>query len=673
MVGDPGNSVELNQCLFGYEGGHRLLSASLRLPDEAASLLLLHSDLVPGLNAGRLDGYWTGIPVPAAKVYALMRTWPAPEMPRPGCVWTHVVLIALADMARFPDLAVLGALFARPGISAGYTAYASPLTVDPGYAAVVPGKSLSRQCGLRVLRALYAPRSQGILYDNNEPLDEVIFAVWSQQWPRLRRVFSFRTAGLAADPSSTARFDLRVVREPPSSAPLIQSDASSQPDDWESAAIDDLLASEPSDFRRFLWRYGSDIRRGRDRYRFLAQLFVTTRLPFLEDANLTQTLDTVVDALPEAEDGKLLKEDLLSCGRSLYSLLPAADPIAMLGYFVDHSDLAALPSSQEAVFEAVRDLWTVRPSEILTIAERAANESSAIAEEVLDRLSAVAEPKSFLALSRKHPIVRERLIRANPALLDSPDLASVPRQELSYILALLPDDQELAGRVLDRLLFSDNSDAAAIFADRFLDLTQGRVFDALVSKLTGSGSEVPRVWPDTVRQRSPNLVSRMLERSRTTTALAALSGWLDFDVSSGLESSPSKWAAALIHLEDDIRGQPRQRLLAYLLALALARPGPGCEPLFEKAFESVHADISASRLPLDAFDAISRFLPDHYWWERWDTCHRLRVAVVEAYVHADLDPQSFRRLTTNEELFERLVDIAAEAKPGRRFLSRVSD
>jgi hypothetical protein len=303
--------------------------------------------------------------------------------------------------------------------------------------------------------------------------------------------------------------------------------------------------------------------------------------------------------------------------------------------------------------------------------DRAVNEGSAIAEEILERLSAVVEPKSFLALSRKHPTVRHRLIRMSPALLDSPDLASLPPQELSQFLTLLPDDQELAGRILDRLLFSNNPDAAAIFTDHFLDMTQDRVFDALISELAGSDSTVPRVWPDTVRQRSPNLASRMLDRSRTTTALGALSGWLGLDVAAGLIAPPSEWAAALIRLEDNILGEPRQRLLAYLLALALARPGAGCEPLFEKSFESVHADISASLLPHDAFDVISRFLPDLYWWERWDTCHRLRVAVVEAYVRAELDPQSFRRLTTNEELFERLVDIATEAKSGRRFLSRV--
>jgi hypothetical protein len=166
---------------------------------------------------------------------------------------------------------------------------------------------------------------------------------------------------------------------------------------------------------------------------------------------------------------------------------------------------------------------------------------------------------------------------------------------------------------------------------------------------------------------------KCLDRSTTTTALGALARWLGLDVAAGLTASPTTWAATLLRVEDDIRGQPRQRLLAYLLTLALARPGPGCEPLFERAFESLHADIWASRLPYDAFDALAHFLPDVYWWQRWDHCLRLRIAVVAAYVNAELDPRSFRRLTSDSTLLDRLVDIASDTKPGRRFLRRVFD
>lgn len=661
--------IQLNQCLFGYDDGHRLLTASLKLPEEAASLLLLHSDLVAGFNTGRPDGYWTGIPVPAAKAYALMHTWPAPEMPRPGCVWTHAVLIAFADIARFQDLAILRSLFVRPERSASYAAYARPLAVDPSFSGSPFRPYISRQCGLRVLRAVYSSGSRRILEDDGDRLDDAIFAVWSQQWPRLRRAFSFRTAGLASDPSGKSRFDLRVVRELPSTAPTKQIESSQ--DLWEEIAIEDLMKSEPSQFRRFLWRYGSDIRRGRERYRFLAQLFLETRFSPLQDPMLTRTLDRVVDALPEMDDGKLLKEDFLSCGRSTYSLLPAADLIDTFGYLIGHSDLTALPPIPETAFEAVHDLWSTRAPEILMIAEVALNKSSAIGESLLDRISAVAEPSSFLALSLGHPVIRTRLIRANPALLDSPELTALPQQEILELLASLSESDDLAIRVLDRVLFSDNPLVAVFFADRFFEITQDHVFAALISEVTGSGPPVPRIWLNVVRQRNLALASNLLKRSPTTTALGALVECFGLDVQLGLQASPADWAKSLLRIQDDIRGKARQKLLAYLLTLALASPRPGCEPLFEKSFESTHADISSSRLPYGAFAILAPYLPELPWWQQWDTCLRLRLAVVGAYSGAQLDPKSFLKLTADSTLFNSLIDAAKDTKGGKRFLQRI--
>jgi len=661
----PDTSIIINQCLFGYDDGHRRLAASLKLPEEAASLLLFNSDLVPGLEGNRSDGYLTGYPIPSARAYALMRTWLAPEMPRPGCVWSHVLLITLSDMARFPDLAVLEALFTRPSFSAGYASYATTLSVDTISAKQKRSAPISPQAALQILRAIYGSQSGGFIPDDREKIDNAIFAVWSQQWPRLRRAFSFRTAG-SVDATKSS-FDLQVVRGP---LPSISID---NVIDWEKAAIDDLSGSAPSHFRQFLWRYGSDIRRGRERFRFLAELFLTTRLSLLEGRNLIQILDKVVDVLPDANDGKLLKEDLLSCGQSKYSLLPAADPIDTLDYLVRHTNLAALPPPPETAFEAVHGLWSTRASEILNVAEKAVTEGSGAVENLLDRLSSLAQPISFLGISHDHPLIRQRLIRVNPSLLDSPDLASIPTQELSSLLSLLPDDQDLVARVLDRLVFLDNSDVAAIFTDRFLELTQVRVFEARLAEITGSGFPVPRVWAAAVRRHSPNLAKVILERAKTTTGLFALVSLLGHEVVEGLKVDPADWASALLRVDDDIVGQDRQKLLTYLLTLALARPAPGSEPLFERSFESVHADLSASRLPHEAQSVLKRFLPDLYWWQQWDTCLRLRRGVVAAYESGGLNPSSFRRLTNDSGLFSELVDIASDSAQGRRFLKRVFD
>ena len=53
---------------------------------------------------------------------------------------------------------------------------------------------------------------------------------------------------------------------------------------------------------------------------------------------LEDVLDTVVNAFPSAREAATLKADLVSCGRSEFSLIPAADPLDTLRFLVAHPD-----------------------------------------------------------------------------------------------------------------------------------------------------------------------------------------------------------------------------------------------------------------------------------------------------------------------------------------------
>jgi hypothetical protein len=663
LTPDAEATIRIDQCLFGYNDGHRLLASSRKLPEEAGSLLLVHSDLVAGAPL-KDEAYWTGIPVPAARCYALMRTWAAPEMPRPGCVWTHTLLIAYADVARFTDLGVLKGIFARPAHSK-FAHYGDALTVDPGLPEEQPSAPISAVDSIPVLRAVYAPDSSGLLPMRGPAREDAVFAVWSQQWPRLRRSFSFQTTGLSA--GSGTRFSLRLVadaREVPTS------EEGGRLEEWERTAADDL--GKPGEFRRFIWRYGSDIRRGRERFRFVTDVFNRTRLSTLEGGKLAKILDNVVSSLPDGADGKVLKTDLVSGGSDDYSLLPPSDALDVLSYFIAMPPGDALPSPPTATLKTLSAFWPSRAAEILAVTDKALQRGSAIAEEIVPMLSEMIEPATFVALSKDHPAARLRLVRSNPQLLDSPGLEELPQPQLSELLDLLPDDSDLAGRVLDRILLLDDEAVAATFAARYPSLVADRVFDGIAGKVAGSGPDLPHTWMRSIGPALRKMLpGKMLERARTTSALAACAFMLDLNVSAGLAVSASDWAHALKRSHDDIDGQSKQRLNAYLLALALARPSSGCEPLFERNFENVHADIAVSRLPYDAFTALATYLPNLYWWQQWDTCLRLRKAVAEAYADNDLDPESFRRLTSDRQIFNSLVDIAADSKHGRRFMKRL--
>ena len=648
--------------------------ASQRLPEEASSLLLWHSDLVPGTVISKNDGYWTGTPVPSIKSYALMRTWPAPEMPRPGCVWTHTILIGFSDIARFTDLGVLRNLFSRPRVSEGFGAYSSALTVGPEILTDPLKVAVSDRESLRVLRALYSPRAKGVVAVRNSEIDDAVFAVWSQQWPRLRRTFSFRTVGQAVEaPGQRSRIDLRITRDIASVTSQTEEDEGYKhlvP--WEKAALQDIASSEPTDFRRFLWRYGSDLRRGRARFRFLANLFAEIKLPAAQRPTVAQILSDVAKALPEADDGQLLKGDLLVSGWGPYSLLPHFDQLEVIAFLVLNKEEASFEYDLNSAFDAVPRLWETRKEELLSISASAAEQESLASEQLFSKLSHLIEPTTIPKLSVDKFSVLRRVVKMRPWLLDCDELANVPQAELEELLRFLPDDEQLIRRVVRHLLSLVDYKIASYLAGRAPDIVEEVVIEAFNEGKVEALPTVAQPWFDEIYKRKPAAVLKnILGVVGSTAAIYTCVSLIKFDIWAGLQVALSEWAGAIARSQDNVTGQPRQNLLSYLLTLALRQPRPGAEPLFEVAFEEVHLDILGAKLPQGSFNELERNLPNLHWWDQWDTCLRLRLAVVDAYVDNGLDPESFRRLTKDHALFKKLISAAELSKQGKRYIKRV--
>ena len=106
--------IVIRQAVHGYVEGHRELWNSVQLKQRDNKTVLIYSDTSSsGLPIGD-GGYLTGYPLSESGYYAMARTWPAPEMQRPGAVWTHTLFIEFTDVARLRDATALLTLFRRP-------------------------------------------------------------------------------------------------------------------------------------------------------------------------------------------------------------------------------------------------------------------------------------------------------------------------------------------------------------------------------------------------------------------------------------------------------------------------------------------------------------------------------------------------------------------------------
>jgi len=180
--------TDVHQLVFGYDDGHRLLVASTKLLADTQALLLSTTDADPGDDFTHIV---TGIPLPAERMYALCFTWRAPELPRPGSVWAHVLLLSAAHL-RDPNSPYGYASYARRPALDNLATYGRPLAALPQETPFVEQRSLWRVAEL-VLR-----HSSGTIRDPDlhDAADAFGF-LWGLQWPALRSRFRFRTRHVA--------------------------------------------------------------------------------------------------------------------------------------------------------------------------------------------------------------------------------------------------------------------------------------------------------------------------------------------------------------------------------------------------------------------------------------------------------------------------------------------
>ena len=111
-------TICMEQMLYGYHDGHTLLASSLKKPLIEQSVTDALSDAA---GQGRFNEYLTGFALPKDGYYAFARTWYADEMPRPGCVWTHILLVSLSQISNMNS--DIRDLFQRPNLQSDYKGY----------------------------------------------------------------------------------------------------------------------------------------------------------------------------------------------------------------------------------------------------------------------------------------------------------------------------------------------------------------------------------------------------------------------------------------------------------------------------------------------------------------------------------------------------------------------
>lgn len=150
--------------LHGYKLGHNYIQGSIVLPsthdmDKIATL----SDWSEYVGINNERDYITAYPLDESSYYVVAKTWYADEMHRPGCVWTHSLLIPTDDLSKITDFCDLLYLFEKP-LTENYESYSSPLAfVEDTKEAAIQLSDIGEVRAAEVYESLLSPKPSFIL------------------------------------------------------------------------------------------------------------------------------------------------------------------------------------------------------------------------------------------------------------------------------------------------------------------------------------------------------------------------------------------------------------------------------------------------------------------------------------------------------------------------------
>lgn len=646
----------IHQALHGYDDGHRLIASSISLNSADARTMIVMSDLSGAGVKPEASGYLTGYPLDGEGRYVLARTWGAPEMPRPGCVWTHSLIIENADLAALKSAVGLLALFRRPGEMQAKAEYSTPTVIPIGDA---PERGIPMARRERdIVNALYAKPECLIVAEANDAKEDerLLTAIWMQQWPRLRRVFGFCTLAGMDRSKKGAKLDIQLApsldRQMRSKFPdsVIPSDIPTE------AALKPLLldleADESTQVREFLRRTGGDVAGGRPAMlplcRMYSSLFAGGRPDLLAAVSALASLDKFGSR--QARSVRTL------VARRAVEEIDNLDDI-VFDFVVNSLEQTAGQADQAiSALRIALALWRRSPDRFFD----ALDAGGVIGGGAIEAVSAITIDELVTGLSCA-PHLANRVAKLRPDVLSSTEFWLLDTADVN-LLDSLNNDQ--ATQVAPALLEAGVVAAAPMIISKIEP-------EPLATILAESiGRPAMEAWLRAVADR-PDIAAAVLASGRigdraTIVRLARMSE--PDNVPNDYGDDP--WLIA-VRVASKGAGQPDEDFLsAFLLSRALGQRSRSQAELLRVSYTTVYRALEQSRLPRDA----ERFVMARLnWggWLGWDNCSRLRETVVDAFIDRHLDPETFGRLADDGGLAISLIDEAARSGRGRRYLAEV--
>ncbi|ANC80060.1 hypothetical protein KKK_03165 [Pseudomonas putida B6-2] len=513
----------------------------------------------------------------------------------------------------------------------------------------------------QILLSLYdASATKSVEIELPGQLDAPLFAVWSQQWPRLRRNLRFRTS-VSRGPGAlrTTRFDVTAELGPTSVALLSDSWQSTS---WLVAASADVAEGPKGILRSFLWLYGKDVKRQRGSFLPL------TRINLIAQENdrnaATELIELVTQSFPTPHDAQRLKQDLVDG-----VLVPATQPRILEWLLSEEGKRAVFPAPNATSLDRLRELWPERSNEMLPLLEAAISTDDSLGELLVNCLLDSPNDALIWLIKMGSSKLQMRLIQAKPHLLLESWVLDIGPSSLARLVTLVHDQISGFENMIPHFLVRDD----LLLIDVFFKFFPVETARQILLSMKREGHEAATVWWHALR-RSPEVLLQpdVIGCISYGSQLYAIAEILDWRVPHDAAHIAQLWNVALTSVDNDLSVERIDKLHCLSIKIAIAAGGLGGMALVELTFNRIHDQLMNSRLEESAKELLWDVLADAGWLKAWDMALRFRLTIAGAYVKNQWPPLSYSSLAPTKKGRKMLAEAASEIQGGDAYTEAAS-
>ncbi|NVJ25855.1 hypothetical protein HUW62_32005 [Myxococcus sp. AM011] len=654
--------LSIHQAIHGYRDGHRLLSSSVSLSADSARAMLVLSDMSgPAMQPG-FDEYLTGYPLPGSELFVFAKTWYAPEMQRPGCVWTHSLLLSREQLSQTSASGLLSK-FRRPQQEGAETAATTPVEVEAGLDTGKVGGFAEQPAAAALVGAVLGQaRPVIVTVEKASQLELSIICLWEELWLTARARFSFCTGALMPRSVAGALLDLQAVpRAVPSSqfrksagaALVLDLRTPGTVDAWVELFLEGATRGD-STFRSWLdAAVGADASRGL--VPNLAPIFGEWHAP---GSSARSALTSVLSA-KDLEEGA--RKRLLGMAFDRASTESGAvGRRELLHVLCAHRDTDLTPMVPMLEEQTKRLFDESRPDGVALVLSLLGSELTEIGERVLRAAVLLLVPNDVETFEDAQSPFLPTIVGANPELAKSPILWQRVGGRANDVLSQLGGaelDDEARGSVIDAI-YSSGRDFSVDAIVRF----GGKI--ALLRALSAFASgQLQFSWQwRTVLSAQPNTVLEWLE-SLSSPSLRDLELGSRFVSPKAAQSRlATVWKSGTAS-----PGSVAPRVAAFGLTLAFWEADVK-SPLLAACFQPTYDAAGSSRLEYEEWDWLKEQAPSVSWYRDWDRCERLAAALARLLEKRNASLEAVFGIVCSRPAIRKVAAILDDERDTRPYL-----